>query len=164
MQQQGTDPLSPSVQGWAVGTDWGCFNLFELCPAPSLPCFSLKAPSGVRPGWTSTRQQVHCVPVSVPVSIPYKGTWKFGVKTHMGWAKHSLNWWLKQEEWGKGVPACGIHALISPGKEGSCSLPNPGEGPCAPQWDLPFGAISLFFPSFQCLSLLSLCYPPAFKV
>lgn len=41
-------------------------------PAPCGPC---KARSRAQPGWTSTRQQVHWA----PVSLPYKGTWEFGV-------------------------------------------------------------------------------------
>lgn len=46
---------------------------------------------------------------------------------------------------GKVIPACGIRALISLGKEGSCSFSKPGEGLFSPQWDLPFSVIFLFF-------------------
>ncbi|RLV94634.1 hypothetical protein DV515_00013055 [Chloebia gouldiae] len=142
----------PSVQGWAAGTDWRCFNLSELRPAPSLPCFPLKAALGVRTGCTSPHQQVHCV----LVSIPYKGTWKSGVQTHMGWAKHSLSWWLKQEKWGKAVPACGIRAPISLSKQAW------GGAFCTPVGSS-FRCHFPFLSKFSVPYLLSLCYPAAFK-
>lgn len=68
---------------------------------------------------------------------------------------------VKAGEVRKRIP-CGIRALISLGKEDSCSSSKPGEGPFPPRWDLPFGVISLFFPSFQCLYLL--CQPLKFEV
>lgn len=90
-RQQGKDALSPSVQGWAEGTDWGCFNLSELCPAPSLPCLPLKAP--LEP------DQAHSL---CPSFHPIQGDLEIWGENPHGVCRAQPGLVLKQEKWEKG--------------------------------------------------------------